>query len=89
LSEKADCGLSLRPQTKLGNLKKADANHSAPPISVTVEDSLAVCVWLDRDFDGHYIESQWPITMTHSILAGTLGLLRLPYIRIFSKHLFR
>jgi hypothetical protein len=25
---RADCGLSLRPQTKLVNLKKADANHS-------------------------------------------------------------
>jgi hypothetical protein len=26
----ADCGLSLRPQTKLGNLKKADAQGYDP-----------------------------------------------------------
>ena len=31
---RADCGLSLRPQTKLGNLKKADTRGRDPVFSM-------------------------------------------------------
>jgi hypothetical protein len=34
LALRAECGLSLRPQTKLGNLKKADARGCDPVFSM-------------------------------------------------------
>jgi hypothetical protein len=34
ITQRADCGLSLRPQTKLGNMKKADARDCDPVFSI-------------------------------------------------------